>query len=165
MKNLLFALVLLFSINFSYSQVDLNIGATIYSINLKESSNMGLNIGFSYKEFYCDFSSNFAHGKGEELDFSSDHTYDANKIKISIFNIGYNINIVKNNFFIVPIIGLAWTNKIYEDPILINTYFYGKGTTNLNYELAIKLFVDSNNGFLLSVGNIERFKLCYVYRF
>src|SRR5690606_8841349 len=98
--------VLLSSVSTSYSQSNLGFslgaGVSVFSEDAKKSSNAGVYISFSISKVYFSVASNFAKGKGEELDFSSNETYNSNKVVLGVANLGYII--VLNKFNIIPVL-------------------------------------------------------------
>jgi hypothetical protein len=166
MKKLLLVLfsMLVFTLT-SFGQTDLSLGVTGFSLDTKLSSKVGLNIGVSINHFYCDLSSNMASGKGEELDFSSSSTYNANKMSVGVINVGYNIFILPSKIWsITPMIGYGYAREIYEDPIGWDTYFYGDTKSYINFAVITKVYVN-NIGIFAGTGVIERFKFGLSYKF
>jgi hypothetical protein len=144
---------------------DMSLGVTVFSLDTKSSSNVGVNMGITIDNFYCDLSGNMSTGKGEYLDFSSSNTYSANKSNVSIFNVGYNIFILQSkNWSITPIIGLGWISDIYQDPIGWETYFYGDTETYFNFGFISKIYIDKV-GVFAGMGILEKFKFGLSYSF
>lgn len=149
----------------SFSQSDVSLGVVGFSLDTKLSSEIGLNMGVSINHFYCDLSGNMATGKGEELDFSSSSTYNANKLSVGVINVGYNIYILPTHLWsVTPMIGYAWGREIYEDPIGWNTYFYGDTKSYVNFGLITKVYIDKV-GIFVGTGVIENFKFGLSYKF
>src|SRR5690606_440168 len=136
MKKLLFLIAVLFlSVSSCYCQnnnlgFSFGAGVSVFSEDAKESSNVGAYLSFSINKVYFSIASNFAKGKGEELDYSSSETYNSNKVVLGLLNFGYIFEI--NKFNIIPVLGYGWSREIYEDPIAFDTYFYGDSETHFN---------------------------------
>lgn len=109
-------------------------------------------------------SSNFASGEGVELDFQSSQTYESSKLLIGSMNIGYAA-INYKGFALIPSIGIVFTQKIYQDPILFDSYYMEKESTLLNYGMIIKYYFNDNIGVLIGVGNLEMTKISICYKF
>jgi hypothetical protein len=104
-----------------------------------------------------------ASGKGEELNFSSSSTYNANKLSVGVINFGYNI-LPSNIWSVTPMIGYGYAREIYEDPIGWNTYFYGDTKAYINFAIITKIYVDKI-GIFIGTGVIEKFKFGLSYKF
>jgi len=166
MKKVLLSIVvmLVFTLT-SFSQSDLSLGVTGFSLDTKLSSKVGINLGVSINHFYCDLSSNMASGKGEELDFSSSSTYNANKLSVGVINVGYNFYILPSHMWsVTPMIGYGYAREIYEDPIGWDTYFYGNTNSYINFAIITKVYIDKV-GIFVGTGVIEKFKFGLSYKF
>jgi len=151
-----------------YSQsneyLSFGVGASIYSIDTKESSNTGLNFALATGRFYMDISSNIETGKGEELYFSSDETYKTNKIQIYLLNIGYKI-IPRKGISIIPVIGCSLTRGIYQDPVGWDTFFYADYILHGNIGITGEIILFNNFGIYGGIGTFERYKIGAFYHF
>lgn len=152
-------MVLLFSMMISQAQVgifSIGVGASSFNVETEGSSNIGLGISLSVGRVYFDVASNLAHGKGEQLDFSSDYTYPTNKISAGVVNIGYIIPIKK--IHIIPTIGYGFSNRIYQDPIGWDTYYNGKSDGAINLGVIGSISLTDNIKLYAGAGTFERFK-------
>jgi hypothetical protein len=163
MKKLLILFSMLMITLTSFSQIDASLGITNFSLDTKLSSNNGINVGLTIKHLYLDFSSNMAKGSGSYLDFSSQSTYNSDKVRSSIINIGYNIFPLKI-WSITPIVGYGYTNDIYEDQISWDTYFYGKAKSHINFGIVTKIYI-KDIGIFVGKGTLEDFKIGLSYKF
>lgn len=130
---------------------------TKYNTDTKNASNFG--VGFSFNVFgvHIDFSSNYAKGKGEFLDYSSSYTTRANKKNVQVFNVGYSFSYKK--FKITPIIGIGYISNIYEDPVLFDSYYLGDKITKYNYGLILSYSVSKYLDISLGGGAFELAKV------
>lgn len=166
MKKILFLIsIIVISTMTISAQIDISLGMTGFALNTKSSSKIGFNMGLTINHFYCDFSNNFASGKGEELDFSSSNTYKADKLSVGIINVGYNINVFPSNtWYITPLIGYGYARDIYEDPVGFDTYFYGKTKSYFNFGVITKVYLNKF-GIFGGIGTFEKFKFGLAYKF
>ena len=125
-------------------------GISYFNEDVKESSKMALNFSICTMNFYLDFASNLAKGKGTELDFQSSETRISNKMQLNVFNLGYAIRLNKVSIF--PVIGYGWTRSIYEDPIAFDTYYYGEAEGKFNFGIKSSFNLFGNGGLIIGVG-------------
>lgn len=78
----LFIINAIFINTLSFSQLSMGINADIFNKNTQKASNIGSGISFSIKKIYLDFATNFAEGKGDQLNFKSSATYPLNKVMV-----------------------------------------------------------------------------------
>jgi hypothetical protein len=143
----------------SFGQLDVSAGVTMYNTR---NSNIGLNAGVSFKNFYLDISSNLKGGEGER----QDNSYNSKTEDIFVFlmDTGYNFPI-KKNWFILPIIGVGWKSDIYQNHYgARNTYSYENFKSFMNIGLYTKLFIKGDIGLILGIGYPELANIAVVYR-
>jgi hypothetical protein len=160
MKNLciLVSCLVLNSLS-SFGQLDISAGITMYN---SRSSNLGLNAGASFKNFYLDISSNLKGGDGVRQDYSSDSK--TGDIFIFLINTGYNIYI-KKNWHLLPIIGIGWKSDIYRNQYgARNTYSYENSKPLMNIGLSTKFFIKGDVGLILGIGYPELANIAVVYK-
>lgn len=159
----LLLIVLIMSISsLSYSQLYSatgGCGVSVFGIDTKKASNVGVNMSMSLNKIYCDFSFNGASGKGEQLDFSSSYTKPADKVNVGVFNVGYIISIKKiKKLSLIPVIGWGYSNDIFEDPIGWDTYYYGPVTSHFNIGAVGNVQLGKWVGLYVGCGTYEKFK-------
>jgi len=143
----------------SFGQFDVSVGVSMYN---SHNSNIGLNAGASFKNFYLDISSNLKGGKGELQDYYSNIKTD--NIFVFLINTGYNIP-VKKNWYISPIIGAGWKSDIYLNQYgSKNTYSFENSKSFMNIGLSTKFFIKDEIGFILGFGYPEIAKIAVVYK-
>jgi hypothetical protein len=147
MKYFILIVSMFLSINLS-AQFMVGIGLDNYSIETREASNLGIDVSLGFYGVYLGFSSNLATGDGEHLEFSSDQTFDAKKVRIYSYNIGYMIHVKRFHF--VPIIGLVTTENIYQDPIGWDTYYFGEAAYDVSF--SGRVFFDISQGINIYAG-------------
>ena len=135
----------------------MGVGLSFFNEDVNESTNTAFHFNMCFWNFYVDFASNLATGKGEELNFRSGQTTKSNKMRVSVINVGYAIRI--NKVSLIPVLGYGWTMDIYEDPIAFDTYFYDdpKSKFNLGAKAAFDLF--GNAGLTAGLGTFEKFNI------
>jgi hypothetical protein len=143
----------------SFGQLDVSVGVTMYN---SRHSNIGLNAGASFKNFYLDISSNLKGGAGEMQDYSSNSK--TGDIFVFIMNTGYNIPI-KRNWYILPLIGVGWKSDIYQNHYgSKNTYSYENTKSFMNIGLFTKFFIKGDVGLILGIGYPELANIAVVYK-
>jgi hypothetical protein len=143
----------------SFGQLDVSVGISRYNA---KSSNLGLNAGASYKNFYLDISSNLKGGDGVRQDYSSGSK--TGDIFIFLINTGYNIHI-KQNWYLLPTVGIGWKSDIYQNQYgARNTYSYENSKPLMNIGLSTKLFIKGDVGLILGIGYPELAKIAVVYK-
>ena len=108
-----------------------SIGISNYNLHSK-SSDMGFGISLTLWNVYFEFNSNFASGKGDNLNFQSSQSYNTGKLTASTLNIGYAIKADKERIVLTPFIGMGFTSEIWEDPIGMTTQFTKNEKTEFN---------------------------------
>jgi hypothetical protein len=143
----------------SFGQLDVSVGATMYN---SKNSNIGLNAGASFKNFYLDISSNLKGGTGELQDYISKAKTDG--VFIFLINTGYNIP-VKRNWYILPVIGIGWQSDIYLNQYgSNNTYSYENTRPFINIGLSAKFYIKKDFGLIFGCGYPELAKIAVVYK-
>ncbi|GET28787.1 hypothetical protein SD074_09890 [Prolixibacter sp. SD074] len=132
-----------------------------FNTETQKSSNTGIGLSVSFNKFYMDFASNLSSGKGEELQFSSNYTYSANKYNVGVFNVGYKIPIKQFSF--IPYLGYAYSNEIFQDPVGWDTYFMGETNSKINLGLIGSLKLAYNLRLEAGIGTFESFKFGLTY--
>ncbi len=130
MKKLLLILIILvfvLTVNAQYSSmsdsnISMGLGISATTLDVGNASPVGLVMDIDIMNVHFDFASNLASGQGEYLDFSSSQTRKANKQLWYSINAGYAFNF-KQNWSIIPKIGIVLLRNIYEDPIAWDTYY------------------------------------------
>jgi len=138
-------------------------GVSFFNEDVKESSNTAFHFDFCFYNFYFDFASNLASGKGTELDYQSSQTSKLNKMQINIINVGYAVRLNKLSLF--PIVGYGWTMDIYEDPIAFDTYYYDNPIGKFNLGAKAAYLLSENVGLLAGFGTYEKFNIAIWLRF
>ena len=154
---LLFALITINSFGAVKHLLDFSLGATNMNMPILGSSSTGLNMGMTIFKVYFDISTNLVKGKGTELNFSSNQTYDSGKTNATVFNLGYQV-VVNDKLSFTPYLGMGTTANIYEDPILFDSYFKGNEKSSFNAGVISKFFFNEYVGVFLGIGRLERFK-------
>ena len=167
-KTILLLSILIISSSNLYSQnsdytLSTGIGLSYFNEDTQDASPVGVSFSLSVYNFYFGFASNLAKGKGEELDYSSSETYNANKTSVAVINFGYIIDL--NKFGIVPLIGYGSSRKIYEDPISFDTYFYGDRVSKINFGVKGMYFINDTIGITLGIGTYEMLTAAINFRF
>ncbi len=160
MKNicLLISCLILNSL-LSFGQLDVSAGVTAYS---SQNSNIGLDAGVSFKNFYLEISSNLKGGEGERQDNSSNSKTE--DIFVFLMNTGYNFP-VKKNWYILPIIGVGWKSNIYQNHYgAKNTYSYEDFKSFMNIGLSTKFFIKSDIGLIMGIGYPQLANIAVVYK-
>lgn len=170
MKKSLLIFVFLISFNSLFSQINnmrtvpqrnWQLGFSIINEDVLNANTMGLYLGYNYNWAHIDFSSNFAKGKGDKLDFESSQTYKEEKRSWFILNFGTNIY-VSESFLITPKIGIASIENIYTDPIGEDTYFTEPYKTKLNLGTEIKYWFDKDMAISIGTGLTESFHMSII---
>lgn len=131
------------------------IGVSFFNEDVKQASNnTGVNMSLSLFNFHFDFAANMVTGKGTELDFQSNQTTKSDKKSIAVFNFGYSIDVKKFSF--IPVLGYAYTEDIYEDPIAFDTFYYANHQGEINFGGRIGVDLYKGAGIMVGVGTIEK---------
>lgn len=144
MKKLLFLIsLMLMSTLISSAQMDISVGISRFNLDTKLSSNIGLNLGFTYNRFYFDYSNNLAIGPNR-FEIHSSNGHNTNKLNVSAFNIGYNINVLPSSrvWYVTPLIGYVFTHEIYE--IQPNRIIYSDNRNHnsfINFGFITKVYI------------------------
>ena len=144
--------------------ISFSVGCSVFNADPKNGSGAGLSIGLSMFNLYVDFANNLARGKGNFIEYTSDESYPVNKVNLSVFNAGYNINI-KKNWVITPLIGIGMSGQIMQEPGEWPTYSYGDVKFRFNIGLKTDLYFSPNAGIMLGISTFEYFKGGLVFRF
>jgi hypothetical protein len=128
-----------------------------------EASSVGIGFSGSINRFYYDIASNLASGQGEYLNFSSSYSYSANKISVSVFNVGYIFKY--SRFGTIPFIGWGSSSEIFQDPIGWNTYFQANHKDHINLGIIGFADLEPQVRFQLGFGSFEKFKVGFSYIF
>ena len=147
----------------SFIDTSFGLGVSYFSEDVMEASNIALQLNFSISNIYLDLSSNFASGKGTELDFQSTETTQATKKLILLFNIGYALQY--NKLSIIPVMGYGRTMDIYEDPIAFDTYYYADPESNFNVGAKVSYDFFGNAGLTAGIGTFEKFNIAMWFGF
>lgn len=131
-------------------------GVAVFNTESFESSNVGISLSMELANFYLGYSTNFAAGKGEELDYSSSQTNKTDKLRIYEINIGYTISLKK--FSITPLLGFNTESKIYEDPIAFDSYYYGDKERNFSIGVTGSYYFSDHFSVYLGTGTYQIFK-------
>jgi hypothetical protein len=143
----------------TFGQIDVSVGAAMYNA---QNSNIGLNAGASFNNFYLDVSSNLKGGTGELQDYISNTKTD--DIFVILINTGYNIP-VKKNWYILPVIGVGWKSDIYLTQYgSKNTYSYENRKSFINIGLSTKFIIKDDFGLIVGFGYPELAKIALVYK-
>lgn len=131
------------------------IGVSFFNEDVKQASNnTGVNMSLSLYNFHFDFAGNMVTGKGTELDFQSNQTTKSDKKSIAVFNFGYSIDVKKFSF--IPVLGYAYTEDIYEDPIAFDTFYYANHQSEINLGGRIGVDLYKGAGIMVGVGTFEK---------
>lgn len=151
----------LFSLG-AFSQNEFMMGLTVnkYNVNTLEASGMGYGLIMSFNNIYIDFSSNFASGEGEYLEFASSRTYKLNKLSTLAFNFGYIANY--KSVALIPFIGYGSIGEIYQDPIGWDTYYIVR-KSRFNAGLIGRVLVSDKIAFQAGYGIFEGIKFGISY--
>lgn len=160
-------IILLFFISFSIINAkgqeftSFFIGVNNARINTLDASPFGFVMGFDYNKLHVDFSSNYAKGEGEYLEFSSNYTIQENKRMWYIVNVGVNIPIKQtntNSLILTPKLGYCSVYSLYTDKLLFDSYY--KKFYEEKYNIGVHLS-SLNKDIMFSIGTslIERIYL------
>ena len=156
-------LILLFFINIAaFSQdiysVYIGGGLSCFSIDTKESSNIGFNIPLTINKFYFDISANIFKADGYTMKLSVKHNL-TNQISLLAINVGYIIPInKKENISFIPNIGVIQSYNIYENHIGVNTHYLEADKKYVNVGLITSFVVSPFVNINVGVGSKEIFK-------
>jgi hypothetical protein len=161
MKNIyLIPACLILNSLLSFGQLDVSAGATIYNC---QNSNIGLNVGASFRNIYFDISSNLKGGSEERQEYRF-IPLKTDNIFIFLINTGYNIRL-KRNWYILPIIGIGWKSEIYQNQIgTKNSYSYESSKSFMNIGMSTKFIIKGDAGLILGCGYPELAKIAIVYK-
>jgi len=123
----------------------MGIGVSVTNLDVGSASPVGMAFDFNVFKFHFDFATNLASGKGDELDFSSSETTKSDKQSWYSINMGYNFDL-KNNWYLVPKVGLVVLNDIWEDPVGWNTYYEESAGTKV--QCGVEIRKEINNFYL-----------------
>jgi hypothetical protein len=130
----------------------LGVGPVLY--NSSGKSNLGIQVGFIVSNFYFDVSAGGDKGKGQYLDFSSSYTRATDKVSVTSINVGRAFSV--SSFTLIPKIGVAIEEDIYEDTLAFYTWFNGESRLQPNLGLNISFAATDNSNIYIGVGTYEK---------
>lgn len=147
----------------------ISIGLVNFYEKPEHSSDIGVHFGGSFYGIYIDLSSNLAYGRGEEVDFNSNDSYEKRREDLFTFNIG----VVAATFFkdravqfeVIPVIGFYSMLDVYQSPEGYDTKCFSSIPleSNLNAGVVLRI-TDKKMGLLLGMGTCEKYKLGLNFR-
>jgi len=151
-------IILLFFITFSIINAkgqeftSFFIGVNNARINTLDASPFGFVMGFDYNKLHVDFSSNYAKGGGEYLEYLSNYINQENKRMWNIVNVGINIPIKQtnnNSLIFTHKMGYCNVYSLYTD----YKKFYEE-----KYNMGVHLsYLNKDTMFSMGTSLIERF--------
>ena len=110
-----------------------------------------------FDRLYFDIATNFVSGKGKYLEFESVFTTATNKYRVFAGNVGIKMQVKR--LLIIPHIGIATEQPIFEDPVGFDTHFYGRRKLKRNMGFTLAAPINESTHLNLGAGTYEQLKI------
>jgi hypothetical protein len=119
-------------------------GSTSFSGIMDKSAEMGLNCAVSINRIHLDLSSNMMN--------------NSRALSLGVFNLGY-IFPINPMVSIVPVMGIGYSNGVYEGSYNSDILHNGNSTYYANLGFMCNIKLGKNIGFYTGIGTFESFRM------
>lgn len=150
----------------SYNQTllrnSVGLGVTSFGMNTQLSSSVGIHASFGIAKFYIDISNNLASSKVFSS-FTEGQTSKQDYLNAGVVNFGYTFS--GSRFSVIPLIGWAWTGKLFRNPVFSDYWDFTESENNINLGIVVRTGITGSIGLYAGFGLHENFKTGLSYLF